>query len=64
MAKLTQTDSRIAPALLAETAMKQAVEKALDGHARAGNPVYVLRAGKVVEIMPPEILQLLEKLRA
>lgn len=40
----------------AEMALKAAVEKVIDEHAREGQPIYVWRDGKVVE-MPLEELR-------
>jgi hypothetical protein len=42
--------------LRAEMALKAAVKKVIDEHARKGLPIYVWRDGKVVEL-PPEELQ-------
>ncbi len=39
----------------AEIALKEAVEKAMEDHAREGFPVYVLRDGEVVEISAEEL---------
>lgn len=39
----------------AELALKAAVERAMEEHAREGFPVYVWRDGKVVEISPEEL---------
>jgi hypothetical protein len=39
----------------AEMALKAAVEKAMEEHAREGFPVYVWRDGKVVEISAEEL---------
>lgn len=39
----------------AEIALKAAVEKAMERHAREGLPVYVLRGGEVIEISNEEL---------
>ena len=39
----------------AEMALKAAVEKVWEEHAREGLPIYVLRDGKIVEVSPEEI---------
>lgn len=39
----------------AEMAMKEAVRKALEEHAREGRPAYIWRDGKVVALSPEEI---------
>ncbi len=39
----------------AEIAFKIAVAKAIDEHARLGLPVYIWRAGRVVELSPEEV---------
>jgi hypothetical protein len=39
----------------AEMALKAAVEKVMEEHARVGLPVYVLRHGKVIEISSEEL---------
>jgi hypothetical protein len=39
----------------AELALKSAVEKVMEEHAREGFPVYVWRDGKVVEISAEEL---------
>lgn len=40
-----------------EAALREAVRRALQRHKQAGNPVAVLRDGKV-EVLPPEALQI------
>jgi len=40
----------------AEIAFKIAVAKAIEEHARLGQPIYVGRNGKVVEVSPEEVL--------
>jgi hypothetical protein len=39
----------------AEMALKAAVEKVMEEHAREGFPVYVLRDNEIVEISPEEL---------
>lgn len=39
----------------AEMALKAAVEKAMEEHAREGFPVYIWRDGKIVEISAEEL---------
>jgi len=39
----------------AEIALKIAVAKAIDEHARLGLPVYIWRDGKVVELSPDDV---------
>ncbi|MCU1343274.1 MAG: hypothetical protein JWN92_2697 [Candidatus Acidoferrum typicum] len=38
----------------AEMALKAAVEKVWEDHARDGLPIYILRDGKIVEVSPEE----------
>jgi hypothetical protein len=45
----------------AEMALKAAVEKVWEEHAREGLPIYVLRDGKIVEVSPEEIRSELAK---
>jgi hypothetical protein len=42
----------------AEIALKIAVSKAIEEHARLGLPIHVWRDGKVVEVSPKEIRRL------
>jgi hypothetical protein len=42
----------------AEIAFKAAVAKAIDEHARLGFPIYIGRAGKVVELSADEVRDL------
>ena len=39
----------------AEMALKAAVEKVMEEHAREGLPIYIWRDGKVVEVSPEEL---------
>jgi hypothetical protein len=39
----------------AEMALKAAVQKVMEEHAREGLPVYVLRDGEIVKISPEEL---------
>lgn len=39
----------------AEMALKGAVEKVWEDHAREGLPIYILRDGKIVEVSPEEL---------
>jgi hypothetical protein len=47
----------------AELAFKEAVADAIEDHRLAGNPIAVLRAGKVVLLPPEQIKPLLQKNR-
>jgi hypothetical protein len=42
----------------AEMALRAAVEKAIDEHARKGVPMYVWRDGRVFELSPEELRKL------
>ncbi len=45
----------------AEMALKAAVEKVWEEHAREGLPIYFLRDGKIVEVSPEELRMRLSK---
>lgn len=42
----------------AEMALKAAVQKVIDEHARAGLPIYIWRDGRVVELSAQEVRKL------
>ena len=42
---------------LAETALKEAVRKAIEEHAKTNDPVVIYRNGKVIEVSAKSLLQ-------
>lgn len=61
MAKKTKPSAKILKLPLevrAEMALKAAVQKVIDEHARAGLPIYVWRDGRVVELSAQEVRKL------
>ncbi len=60
MTKGKKSNSDIPIGTRAEEALKRAVAETLADHKRAGDPIFVWRNGKVVEI-PPEQIEIREE---
>jgi hypothetical protein len=56
--RITKNILRLPLEKRAEMAFKEAVAEVIDEHARLGLPLYIGRAGRVVELSPDEVRRL------